>query len=55
MDEVEHIKETYSQKELDNLDGIVACPWRMMDPEHEDAIIEQIELLGKAKEYFYNN
>ncbi len=55
IDEAEHIKATYSQAEIDNLDGFVACPWRFMDPEWEDAIIEQIELLGKAKEYFYSD
>ena len=54
MDEAEHIKATYSQAELDNLDGFVACPWVMMDPDKEEVIIEQIELLGKAKAYFYS-
>ena len=54
MDEEEHIKATYSQEEIDNLDGFVACPWVMMDPDKEEVIIEQIELLGKAKAYFYS-
>jgi iron uptake system EfeUOB component EfeO/EfeM len=55
MDEAEHIKATYSQAEIDNLDGFVACPWVMMDPDKEEVIIEQIELLGKAKAYFYSD
>ena len=43
------------QKWMDeNISGFLACSWKEFIPEWEEAVISQIELLGKARKAFYN-
>ena len=38
----------------ENISGFLACSWKEFIPEWEEAVISQIELLGKARKAFYN-
>jgi len=52
IDEAEHIKEAYTKEQEALVDGFMACPWLKTVKENEAGILEQIDLLAKAKEYY---
>lgn len=46
--------EYYHDSDIEHgIAGYIACPWRPTNKEYEEAILEEIRLLGEAREAFY--